>query len=318
MKRYLIVILGLWLLAGVSLAEPVNLAEISWGSAENQVGLINMPEVERVGPTSFCLDEAGNIYITDYVNKAVKMFSPDGEFIAVVANDVAGNHVAVGQKGNIYVRCDGGIVKYFSKGTAKGSLKAPAGISLIEGYEQSVSVTTGTTRNPGNDLIFINDIKHDVFLIGSEIGTRDEAKLRSMDKVEKFNGHPALDNNLYQPKWINKNQGIINIADSGTREASKPIKVTTDDRLGGIIFKGLDIDRNVIIENERITADGYAHLELRLYTSYGLLLDTVELPNLYFTAVYRKTYTAPDGSVYQMLTSPTGVKFIKWQLSQGE
>jgi hypothetical protein len=216
------------------------------------------------------------------------------------------------------VRCDGGIIKCFSQGAAKGYLIAPSEVPLIEGYEQAISVTSGTTRTPGNDLIFINDIKHNVYLVGSETGIRNETKLRGMEKAEKFNGHPAQDDNLYQPKWINKNQGIINVSNSVTRSTSSRITVTTEDRLGGIIFKGLDLNQNIIVENERITPDGYAHLELRLYTPDGLLLDTVEIPNPYFTTVYRKTYTAPDGSVYQMLTTPTGVKFIKWQLAEGE
>jgi hypothetical protein len=44
------------------------------------------------------------------------------------------------------------------------------------------------------------------------------------------------------------------------------------------------------------------------------VLSIQEIPNHYYTTVYKKTELAQDGSVYQMLTTPAGVEIWQWQL----
>ena len=65
--------------------------------------------------------------------------------------------------------------------------------------------------------------------------------------------------------------------------------------------------------NWRITPDNYAHLEIRTYSSSGELLDSLELPNLYYTTIYRKTWLRLDGAIVQMLTEPDGVSYTVWK-----
>ena len=49
------------------------------------------------------------------------------------------------------------------------------------------------------------------------------------------------------------------------------------------------------------------------YSLSGELLEAFSLPNDYFTTVYKKTEIAPDGSVFQMLTTPEGVRILVYK-----
>lgn len=298
------------MLVGSLQAEVV--IQLPWGEGLEQIGLIDMPEVEKVGPTGFCMDGKGNIFIVDYVNQAVKKITPDGT-IEIVAEGVSGNHVAVGRKGQVYVRCDDGIILVFGQGQLKKTLKVSGDIPLIEGYEQSISLSADSLKSEGLEAVSVNDAAQNYYVVAESDGTR-------------FNENPgpgspgceAGDGNRYQPKWQSKHLGLI-MRHGGTGGNLQPIEITAgDDLIGGIAFKGLDSEGNIVVEVERITADGYAHLEVRKYSSAGELLSTIELPNEYYTTVYRRTYLGPDDMVYQLLTAPEGVLFLRWSLEVGE
>jgi hypothetical protein len=54
---------------------------------------------------------------------------------------------------------------------------------------------------------------------------------------------------------------------------------------------------------------------VRLFAGAGDGAATVELPNSYFTTIYKK-FEVRDGQVYQMLTTPAGVEFSTRRLAQ--
>ena len=68
------------------------------------------------------------------------------------------------------------------------------------------------------------------------------------------------------------------------------------------------------IECERITPDNYVHLEIRKFTPGGKARDVLELPNNYFTTVYKKTEVGSNGSIYQMITDQDGVRILLWEM----
>jgi hypothetical protein len=86
----------------------------------------------------------------------------------------------------------------------------------------------------------------------------------------------------------------------------------TEDAFGGVQVTGVDKKGNAYVELERITPDNYVHLEIRKVSPSGKELATIQLPNDYFTTVYKKTEVEANGDVYQMVTTAAGVEIIKW------
>ena len=62
-------------------------------------------------PTSFCLDEIGNIIVTDSVTNSIKFFSPEGDLFHTIGEDTVGSDEVVGAtdivayKGKVIVSC---------------------------------------------------------------------------------------------------------------------------------------------------------------------------------------------------------------------
>ncbi|MBU0652941.1 MAG: hypothetical protein KKG96_08680, partial [Proteobacteria bacterium] len=88
--------------------------------------------------------------------------------------------------------------------------------------------------------------------------------------------------------------------------------IETTDTFGSIIFLDQDERDNIYIETQRIGADGVVHLEIRRYQGDGRLIQIVELPNSYYTIVYKKIVVDKKGSLYQFQTATSGVKIVKW------
>jgi hypothetical protein len=81
-------------------------------------------------------------------------------------------------------------------------------------------------------------------------------------------------------------------------------------RVGGVTCRGAvksDQGLSEIWEVEQIEP-GRVRLQLRTGTADSPLL---EVPNDYFTTVYKKVEVLPDGTVWQMLTTPQGVDFTR-------
>ena len=80
---------------------------------------------------------------------------------------------------------------------------------------------------------------------------------------------------------------------------------------GAVLFKGQDSSGRVYVEVERLKG-ARTELEVHRYTVGGERLAVISMPNNYFTTVYKKTEVTPDGSVYQMLTTPEGVQIHRY------
>ena len=77
------------------------------------------------------------------------------------------------------------------------------------------------------------------------------------------------------------------------------------------MFKGADDAGNLYVEVERI-AGTKVGLQVHRYSIQGKRLAVFDMENRYFTTVYKKTEVTPDGSVYQMLTMPDGVRILRF------
>jgi streptogramin lyase len=107
---------------------------LQWGS--NGTG-----NSEFNGPDQIAIDSSDNVYVADYFNDRIQVFTPDGTFITKwTANGASG--VAVDSSGNVYVSdYDGNHIRKYtsdgtlltmwgSNGTANGKFDSPWGIDV--------------------------------------------------------------------------------------------------------------------------------------------------------------------------------------------
>jgi hypothetical protein len=104
---------------------------------------------------------------------------------------------------------------------------------------------------------------------------------------------------------------IIGLDPYGKVLVSVPIRLDSG-QPGAVLFKGIDAQGNLYVELENLKRNN-VELEAHRYSQSGERLGVLHLPNDYFTTVYKKTELARDGSVYQMLTTPEGVKILRWK-----
>ena len=83
------------------------------------------------------------------------------------------------------------------------------------------------------------------------------------------------------------------------------------DLAGAVLFKGQDNQGRLYVEIERLKGN-QALLEVHRYNLDGKCLEVYSLPNQYYTTIYKKTEITPEGTVYQMLTTPDGVQVIRY------
>jgi sugar lactone lactonase YvrE len=111
-------------------------------------------------PQGLGLDPAGNVFVADTGNNAIRKITPDGT-VTTVANGVASFGVAVDQAGNIYVanlqnRIDritpGGVLTPFAGTGAAGSADGPANVAQFNGPR---GITVDSAGN-----IFVADFRN--------------------------------------------------------------------------------------------------------------------------------------------------------------
>ena len=267
-----------------------------WGDGEGEIGLIDQPEMETCGPLSFCTDK-DSIFLLDSVHK--KLIGVDaGGKARPVAGEVAGWSLCADGEGGAFVQTEDQIVHINSKGEKKGNFKINANaqrgksLKLIQGY--------------GNELF---------------VDHQGQASLRTANqKIHKFAGargakrhassvpNSSLD---FQIKRMLGNEvRIIGFQDDGESRVSVRVRIDGGEA-GAVLYKGMDNKGNLYVEVENIK-DDKVFLEVHRYAQTGERLAVFELSNNYFTTVYKKTEVAPDGSIYQMLTTEDGVQILRY------
>lgn len=297
---------------GNQIYAPKTLIDIKWGLEPEDFGLVDMKGVEipPIGPLTFSLDKNGNIYIFDSVKKHIKKFSSEGYYQGKLGSDISGSAIAIDDKGYIFVLehnpdNTGVIYEYSPSGILLKHHKISKDIHLVTGYGQGVMFDVS-----GN--LYVNRLQKFY-----QIGKRKQNILDMLNQRQQFSsgkkGKPGnIEDNRFQIKWKNKHESTIQILNLKT-SLLKKILIKTSDAFGSILFLGQDYQGSIYIETERITKDNDVHLEVRKYNSEGSILSVIEVPNDYYTTVYKKLEVDSAGNIYQLLTTPEGVKLIKWQ-----
>jgi hypothetical protein len=267
-----------------------------WGDGEGEIGLIDQPEREICGPLSFCTDN-DSIFLLDSVHG--KLIGVDCRGKArLVGGEIAGCGLCADGKGGAYVQTEDQIVYINPKGEKKRKFKINANtgrgksLKLIQGY--------------GNELF---------------VDHQGQASLRTANqKIHKFAGaqgakrfpssvpNASLD---FQIRRRLKNEvRIIGFQNDGESRISITLRIDGGEA-GAVLYKGMDNKGNLYVEVENIKQDK-TFLEVHRYAQTGERLAVFELSNNYFTTVYKKTEVAPDGSIYQMLTTEDGIQILRY------
>lgn len=297
---------------GNQIYVPKTLIDIKWGLAPGEFGLVDIKgaEIPPMGPLTFSLDKSGNIYILDSVKRHIKKFSREGYYQGKLGSDISGSAITIDDKGYVFVLGRnpdnaGVIYEYSPSGKLLKHNKISKDIQLITGYGQGIMFDVS-----GN--LYVNR-----FQKFYQIAKRKQNILDMLDQRQQFSsgkeGMPGkIEGNRFQIKWRSKHESTVQISNNQTSFLTE-IPIKTSDTFGSILFLGQDYKGSIYIETERITKNNDIHLEVRKYNSEGSILSVIELPNNYYTTVYKKLEVDSAGNIYQLLTTPEGVKLIKWQ-----
>jgi len=264
---------------------------LPWGDEAGQIGLINQPEVERCGPLSFCVDGSG-IFILDSVHQKVVLVEKNE--IRTVAENMNGWAICGDGAGGVFIQ-EGERIAAFDAQGKKGShrLARSAGksLKLVEGY--------------GNE-IFINPEGYLCARTVSQTVYKADAP-----RVKK----PAQNKKLPAAEFIIKrlDRNVVRLIgfDSEGKDIISILIQLDGATAGAVLFKGADDAGNLYVEVERIAGTKIG-LQVHRYSIQGKRLAVFDMENRYFTTVYKKTEVTPDGSVYQMLTMPDGVRILRF------
>lgn len=281
-------------------ASPIQSRVIfstTWGDQPGECGLINQPEMERCGPVSFCVD-GKSVFLLDTVNQRILRVDENAS-PKILATNITGSNICPDRNGGVFVLQEG-VVKHIDNSgrtISKISLlqKSVPASQLIEGYGVEMFVdATGHLcyRSLNQEVRRLTTVP---LLKTTDVPVKPEQNLH------------------YQIKRMLKNEvWILRLDPDGKALISVPVRLN-DGYAGVCLFKGLDSSGNLYVEVENIR-ENKAGLEVHCYTASGKQLCVFRLPNDYFTTVYKKTEISPDGAVYQMLTTPDGVRIIRYQL----
>ena len=287
--------LSLLLLSGVSYGqEGRTILSLPWGKEENQVGLVNKEEYEVCGPLSFCVDGEA-VFLLDSVKQRIIKYEGEGN-LGVAAEKVSGCAVCKDGNGGVFV------------------LSGPRILHIPKTGEKKLQVTVKASDNPppiipgyGNELFL--DARGNLCLRGVKQNVHRFSGIQAANHPRLQDiGHASLH---YKIKRLDGNKvRLIGADDDGKNLISIPIKLKQGTP-GATLFKGMDERGNLYVELECLEEDKIG-LEVHRYSPAGDQPAVFQLPNNYFSTVYKKTEIAGDGSVYQMLTTKEDVRIIKY------
>lgn len=280
-----------------------TIISVEWGAKAGKFGLAIPDEGEIVGPRSFNTDDNGSIHIFDSIKKNIKVFNKEGVFQKSIGKDLPGYSFFI-YRGNYYFLDGENIYKYTLSGIPAETYPISPEITLYEGYAQWM-------RIDGYGDLYVRS-KGKAYRILKGIGRENTALSEEEQIKSECSGTPNKSGTFWFTiaKENAKRFKLRIHAKNGSFVNEFPIE--TEDIFGSVIFLDQDEKGIIYLETKRIDANGVAHLEIRRYYRNGRLIQSIELPNSYYTTVYKKIIIDKKGCLYQLQTTPSGVKIIKW------
>jgi len=279
------------------------LLSVEWGAKAGKFGLAIPAEGEIVGPRTFTIDGNGNIHIFDTVKRNIKVFNGEGIFQRSIGKDLPG-YAFVVHKGHYYLLDGETIYRYTLPGIPMERYPIAPALTLNEGYGQWM-------RIDGSGDLYVKSQGRS-YRICEGIGRSNTVLPEEAQIKSERRGTP----NGSGTRWFTlakKSVKHFNLRIQDKRgDLLNEFPIETADTFGSIIFLDQDERDIIYLETQRIGRDGVVHLEIRRYRDDGRLIQSEELPNRYYTIVYKKVLVDKKGTLYQLQTAAEGVKIIKW------
>ena len=308
---YILLLIAAFLLTGCTKSEdlrPIDYRKelnvlVEWGARAGKFGLAVPAEGEIVGPRTFAIDDEGGIHILDSVKKNIKVFSRAGAFLGSIGKDVPGYSIVV-HKGHYYL-LDGEYVHQYSlSGTKETVYPIAEALDLHEGYGQWMYIDyTGNlyVRSRGRTYLIREDSGVKNAVLSEEKQIESERRGAPNASGNRWFAFSRVDFKHFKLRTYDKNGNLLN-----------EFPVETKDVFGHILFLGEDKNGIIYLEVGRVDENDKVHLEIRMYHKDGRLAQSMDLPDRYYTIVYKKTAVDKDGKIYQMQTLPSGVRIERW------
>jgi hypothetical protein len=338
-KRGILIFLFIVLNGITALCKEVyqqqEIVHAAWGTGPGQFGLQAGPERETVGPLTFTLDPAGNIYLYDFINQRFQKFGNDGTYLQTIGSGLNGSSCCVDDLGNIYLLdvAHHLVRGYSPTGELFREIKIADAIDLIEGYAQNLTIDA--EKN-----LVVNRVDQQVYplenlgLRNSDFGILNpQSSIRNQKSELGYLG--KVDKNRYRMQWRNIHQTDILVTDAANN-LGNTVTMTTPDEFGAVLFLGQDTAGNIYTEIERTDTIPHSnagiisgetsgdssvinqrliaglHLEVWKYNREKELVTVLEVPNDYYSTVYKKLEVDDAGNIFQMYITQKGVRIIKY------
>lgn len=265
--------------------------DIAYGREWGNIGMSFDKKGHREGPESFSHDAEGNLYICDTVNRSIKIFSSNGEYLRAISlgQDIEANDIALDNYGHIYVY-DDFHVKLYQFGM-KGDL-----LNVI-----SVASRRMQSRGPMHiidDAIYLRSSSQEDILIGRIVDNILVLPTPS-DVSKSLQGIHGQSGKRYFTKVQRMKTGEINVIGK-TGEIIKSINFP----LPGIVsisFLSEDNMESIYLQTERLDK-GKIVLEVQKFDSEGTHLTTVLIPENDYSSWSVKLLSIDEqGTIYQFL-----------------
>jgi len=274
-----------------------------WGSAPGQFGLLQ--EAEGVGPEALAVDTDKNVWILDLVNSRVQEFNPAGQFIRALPIALRAMDLTIDEKNQIILLApyDDQLAIMNNAGTVLRRFVLPSGLDLIEGIRLERNGLALTTSEQKSALL---------------LSTTELTQIEQVPSLAKRT--PTVQQGLSSPysqhrfvtHWKSAQMGVIEIFDASGKKI-KSIPVHSQTELGLIQFLNEDQKRNFYILEELLPAPKRSLFKVLRFSSAGVYVASVEIPNTNCIDVHKPILVDSDGSIYFLNVQTQKFEVIKWE-----
>lgn len=277
-----------------SLKTKVTVRKFKYGEGKDAIGADEGGEGANMGPSSFAVDDKGNLYICDKVNERVQIFSRDGKYLSTIKLEkgTRADDMVLDQLGSVYI-FDGTLRKLFQynkKGEMVNSIDA--------------SIWIGMPMYIADDMIYTDTctLQNDCgnFPIGRiENGALKGLTGKDFQEPVKKGAYGNSGKRYEATSYLDTGKGVINIIekDGTVKTITFPVKKRTSITH----FLGKDKKGNIYVLAERPEGDTYATEVYKVDPqSYNYSIFLMSDKNAYYET-RKEVVIGKDGTIYRFL-----------------
>lgn len=286
-----------------------------WGTATGEFG--KQLTGARSGPSSFAVDTDGSIFLLDTVNARVQKYDPAGKYIAAFPVARGTEDLVVDEAGSLYAM-DGydthRVRKYDPAGKLLQEIPISSGIKLIMPDAMAYK-NGGLFVEAKGESRAVGPYVYQVLDKGVPIPADQQAS-------RLVPGRPARSADAYLMKGASSaTTPFVDVFRSdGVLE--RRIILPLERQIGALPALASDASGNVYLavhlyaeETTPMPRVVASQIVLLVFDYLGVYKGKIEMPDGNLTEIHRKVVVTSHGDIYQLQTSDSGVRVVKWQLN---